>query len=67
MITTLKISGTHCISCKKLLEGVILDVKGVKAAEVDFKTGIAKIRHENEGDIKTVKKEIDALGLYEVN
>ena len=64
MITKFYIKGTHCISCKKLLESVIADVKGVTNVDVDFKSGKTVIEHEDKFDIKLVKKEIAALGLY---
>ena len=53
MKTIINFEGTHCISCKKLLEGVILDIRGVKNVQVDFKTGKTEIEHEGKLDMKT--------------
>ena len=39
MITNVKIIGTHCQSCKALLEEVCLEVPGVKKCTVNFETG----------------------------
>ena len=66
MTTIIHIKGTHCVSCKKLLESIIADVKGVKDVEVDFKSGKTIIEHQGKLDMAALKKEIDALGLYEV-
>ena len=66
MITTIHIKGTHCPSCKKLLEEVIADVNGVKSVTVDFKSGKTLIEHDGKFDMQAVKKEIDSIGLYEV-
>ena len=66
MKTTIQIKGTHCTSCKSLLEDVIRDVKGVKKVSVDFKSGKTIIEHNSKSDLDEVKKEIKALKLYEV-
>jgi len=66
MKTTIQIKGTHCVSCKNLLEDVIGDVKGVKKVDVDFKSGKTTIEHDGKMNLSDVKKEIKALKLYEV-
>ena len=64
--TTIHISGTHCASCKALLEEVIRELPGVKKASVDFKSGKTVIEHEGELDRKTLKAEVESLGSYKV-
>ncbi len=66
MKTVIKIKGTHCESCKKLLEDVIGEVQGVKSVKVDFKTGKTEIEHEGKLDMKTLKKEVASLKLYQI-
>ncbi len=67
MKTTFVIKGTHCHSCKSLIEDVCKDIGGVKSCTVDFKTGKAVIEHVNDFDFKNLKKEIESLGKYTVN
>lgn len=64
MITTLKITGMHCASCKALIEDVCGEVKGVRSASVDPKTGIATIEHDDALDPATFVSEIRGLGDY---
>jgi copper chaperone CopZ len=66
MKTVLTIKGTHCASCKALIEEVCREVPGVTACTVDFKTGKAVIEHAASLDLMRVKKEIDSLGPYKV-
>jgi copper chaperone CopZ len=65
MKTTLTIKGTHCNSCKLLIEDVCKDV-GAKSCNVNFQTGETTIEHEENFDWQTFKKEIEALGQYHV-
>ncbi len=67
MKTTLKIEGTHCNSCKMLIEDIAKDFPGVKSATVDFKTGRAVIEHEGKIDASKLKKEIESAGKYKVS
>ena len=62
----LMIKGTDCKSCKMLIEDVCKDIPGVKSCKVDFKTGKTVVEHDSGLDWKRFKKEIDALGKYEV-
>ena len=66
MKTTLMIQGTHCHSCKGLIEDVAKDVPGVKSCIVDFKTGKTEIEYDTPATLAKVKKEIEALGKYKV-
>lgn len=66
MKTNLTIKGTHCESCKALIEDVCKDIPGVVSCNVDFKTGKTKIEHTGRLDMRIVKKEIESLGDYKV-
>jgi len=67
MKTVFIIKGTHCHSCKALIEDVGKDIPGVTACTVDFKTGKTILEHEKSVDLKMVKKEIEKLGKYTVS
>lgn len=62
----IKIKGTHCPSCKAVIEDVCKDMKGIIACKVDFKTGKTVVEHDGTVDWQGFKKEIDSLGEYEV-
>lgn len=64
--TTVTIKGTHCKSCKLLIEDVCKDVKGVKSCQVDFQTGKAIIEHDEHFDLDSFKQEVEDLGQYKV-
>jgi len=66
MKTTLHIEGTHCNSCKMLIEDVAKDIAGVKNATVDFKTGKTVIEHDEKLDMAALKKEIENAGKYKI-
>lgn len=66
MQTTLHITGMHCASCKKLIEGVSKDVAGIETADVNFETGVLTLTHNEGADIQKVKEEILSLGEYQV-
>ena len=67
MKTTLTIKGTHCASCKALIEDVCKDTKGTKACAVNFQTGETTIEHDESFNWQTFKKEVESLGNYTVN
>lgn len=57
----IKIEGTHCQSCKTLIETEVDILSGVKDIEVDFDTGITKLEFDDssismEKIIKTIKE-----------
>lgn len=66
MKTTVTIKGTHCNSCKALIEDVCKEISGIKSCNVDFKTGAAEIEHEENVDWQKFKAEIESLGEYKV-
>lgn len=66
MKTTLTIKGTHCESCKALIEDVCKEIPGIKSCNVDFKTGTTEVKHEENVDWKKFKKEVELLGSYKV-
>ena len=66
MKTILAVQGTHCNSCKMLIEDACLEISGIKTCRVDIKTGKTVIEHEGKLDLPKVKKEIESLGKYTV-
>lgn len=66
MKTALTIKGTHCVSCKTLIEDVCTEIPGISSCNVDFKTGITEIDHEENVDWQKFKREVESLGEYKV-
>lgn len=66
MRTTLSIKGTHCPSCKILIEDICKEISGVKSCVVDFKTGKTSIEHESKDELKKIKEEVEKAGEYKV-
>lgn len=66
MKTKLTIKGTHCNSCKLLIEDVCREMPGAKLCTVDFKTGEAIIEHDENFNVGDFKKEVEGLGSYKV-
>ena len=66
MKTTFTVKGTHCESCKALIEDVCKEQAGVTSCTADFKTGKVNIEHSKPLDMKALKKEIEGLGKYKV-
>ena len=66
MKTTFTIKGTHCNSCKMLIEDICKDAAGVQSCAVDFKTGKTVIEHDAKTDLKKIKFEIEKAGYYKV-
>ncbi len=60
------VKGTHCASCKALIEDVCKETEGVTSCTVDFKTGKTVIEHTRLIDMAKLKKEIESLGEYKV-
>lgn len=60
------IKGTHCHSCKVLLEDVLEEISGVHLAEVDFSTGKTKLEYDESLDWEKVREEIKKVGDYEL-
>lgn len=60
-----KISGMHCNSCAKMIEGELEDK--VEKVSVDFKKGQAIVEFdENEISEKEIKSIIETLGGYKI-
>ncbi|MDD5110483.1 MAG: heavy metal-associated domain-containing protein [Patescibacteria group bacterium] len=66
MTTIVQINGTHCESCKALIEDVCREVPGVKSCTVDFRTGKTEVRHDEQLDWQIFKEAIESLGQYRV-
>ena len=66
MKTIITVKGTHCESCKVLIEDVLKDIDGVNSATADFKTGKTEIVHSGKLDMKKIKQEIEALSEYKL-
>lgn len=66
MTTTLTIAGTHCESCKALIEDVANETPGITSCSVDFKTGRTVIEHTDSVDWQRFKQEVESLGEYTV-
>ena len=65
-MTKIKIQGTHCNSCKLLIEDVCQELPGVKSCSVNFQTGETAIEHDEKFDLDAFKKEVESLGNYNV-
>ena len=66
MKTELTIVGTHCASCKALIEDVSSEIAGIISCTVDYRTGKTIIEHDPSVDWKTFDAAIAALGEYHV-
>lgn len=66
MQTTIYIDGTHCHSCKALIEDICMELQGVISCTVNFATGETSIEHDESIDWNLLKKEIESLGDYTV-
>lgn len=60
--TILTVAGTHCGSCKVLLEEVCREVPGVQSCTVDFRTGRTEIVHNGLLDWTTLQRAVGELG-----
>lgn len=67
MKTAITIEGTHCVSCKALIEDVCKDTKGATSCTVNFQTGGTVIEHDERFDWQAFKQEVEGLGKYTVN
>lgn len=64
--TTFLVHGTHCSSCKTLIEMALQDLPGVTSAEVDLETEEVTIASEHPISQDTIRQEIEELGGYTV-
>ncbi len=66
MKTTITIGGTHCPSCKALLEDVCRDFPEIQSCSVDYHSGQTVIEHDEHLDWQRLKEEIERAGSYSV-
>ncbi|MBU0598261.1 heavy-metal-associated domain-containing protein [Patescibacteria group bacterium] len=66
MQSKIKIQGTHCPSCKTLIEDVCRDIPSVNKCAVDFVSGQTIIDHDPEINWQELKKEIEDSGEFQV-
>lgn len=66
MKTTITIKGTHCASCKVLIEDICKDVSGITSCAVDFASGRTEVEHEANTDWQKLKQEVEGAGQYTV-
>lgn len=64
MKTIIHIKGTHCPSCKALIEDVAQETPGIASCKVDYQTGKTEIEHEESVAWARFKKEVEGLGDY---
>lgn len=64
--TTITIKGTHCASCKALIEDICKDVPGISSCSVDFASGRTEIEHESNADWQKLKQKVESMGQYTV-
>lgn len=60
------IKGTHCASCKAVIEDVSKDIEGVVSCTVDFNTGKTEIEYDDRLNWEKLKQEIETLEQYKV-
>lgn len=66
-MTTIRIAGMHCGSCKSLIEDVAGDMPGVKTCIVDVGKGEGVVEHDDAFKLNDLVKEIEGLGDYRVS
>ena len=66
MKTIATIMGTHCNSCKLLIEDVSRDIAGVQSCDVNLETGEVIIEHDEHFTPAVFKEEVEGLGGYSV-
>ena len=64
MKITFSIKGTHCPSCKSLIEDIASDIRGITSCAVDYTTGETIIEHDESVNWAKFKQEIEAAGPY---
>lgn len=64
MKTTITIKGTHCASCKALIEDICKDVAGITFCSVDYESGHTEVEHESGADWQKLKQEIENVDQY---
>jgi copper chaperone CopZ len=64
--TEFNVKGMHCHSCETLVKDELMDMKGVKKVEADFKAGKVTVEADDVVDMNVLKSKIKELG-YEVD
>lgn len=64
MHTTLTIKGTHCPSCKTLLEEILLENPSIRFCTVDYVSGRTEIEHDVPLDRAGLQRAISEVGEY---
>jgi|TARA_Y100000310_G_C20686847_1_gene819560 cation transport ATPase len=64
MRTILKIKGTHCSSCKILIEDICSDYNEINISNMDLKSEELTIEHDNNLNLSKLKEEIKSSGNY---
>lgn len=60
------VKGTHCKSCKMLIEDVASEISGIQSCEVNYETGETVVEHDENIVWEKFKEEIEKLGDYKV-
>ncbi len=63
---TLNIEGMHCPSCEMLIGDSLKELDGVKKAEIDHKSGLAKVEFDKSKTTKQAIINIIKEGGYKV-
>jgi len=66
MKTIITIQGTHCESCKALIEDVCSEIPGINRCTVDYKSGRTEIAHDDTIDWSLLEREVASVGPYVV-
>ncbi len=66
MKISIKITGMHCDSCKKLIEDVASESPGVISCTVDPVTGQGAIEHDEAFDFAKFAEEVAGFDNYHV-
>ena len=61
MKKTITINGTHCNSCKFLIEDVAKDIQGIQTITVDPTNGKTDIEYNKQLNWDTFKQEIESV------
>lgn len=64
MKTTITIKGTHCPSCKALIEDIASEIPGIALCTVDYASGTTIVEHDETVDWTKFKQEVEASGPY---
>lgn len=60
---TFQIDGMSCVNCKKRVEEIVNDIRGV-AGKVDLKKGLLTVSYAEDVDDKIIKTRIERVGYH---